>query len=217
MNYKLKHKQKMKNTIVFIVFISISLYGISQDFVSTLKDAVAAFDSSKNVNEMRTNLNRMQLIANKWNDEWAGHYYASYAYTIIALNESDPERKDALLDEADKQLETAKTLTKEKDEEFYVLAAMIANGRISVAPSTRWKKYGDIFEENLEAAKKLNPDNPRIYYLKGISLYHTPKTFGGGAKGAYPNFEKAQELFQKDPYWGRHHNAYMLQECKKEM
>ena len=54
--------------------------------------------------------------------------------------------------------------------------------------------------QNLEKAKELNPDNPRIYLQRGISKFYTPKMFGGGKKAAAPYFEKAQGLFAKEQH-----------------
>lgn len=113
-------------------------------------------------------------------------------------------------------------LGKESDE-TYVLAAMIANLRLAVKPASRWQQYGKIFQDDLDKAKEMNPDNPRIYLLLGNSNMYKPKMFGGGKKAALPYYEKAEGLFAKEnmsditkPYWGKNQNEYHLQECKKE-
>jgi len=93
-----------------------------------------------------------------------------------------------------------------------------------VQPATRYKKFGDLFNENIEKAKSLQPNNPRIYYLKGNSVYYTPKMFGGGAKNALSYFEKADPLFKNEskddifkPYWGEKQNNQMIKKCKAEI
>jgi hypothetical protein len=92
---------------------------------------------------------------------------------------------------------------------------------MAVDPMNRWQKYGQIFSQNLESAKELNPNNPRMYYLQGTSKYFTPKAYGGGKKIAQPYFEKAEALFAKEaggdiakPYWGKMQNSYFLEQCK---
>jgi hypothetical protein len=84
-------------------------------------------------------------------------------------------------------------------------------------------KYGQIFSSNLEKAKEVNPENPRMYYLQGTSKLFTPKAYGGGKKVALPYFEKAKTLFEKEsndditkPNWGKKHNEGFLAECMKE-
>jgi hypothetical protein len=92
-----------------------------------------------------------------------------------------------------------------------------------VNPMLRYQKYGKIFNDDLEEAKEINPNNPRMYYLQGVSKFFTPKAFGGGKKNAQPYFEKAEGLFAKEssdditkPYWGKYKNAYFLSQCKIE-
>jgi hypothetical protein len=71
----------------------------------------------------------------------------------------------------------------------------------------------DIIAQSDEArtkAEKLEPDNPRLFLMDGISTYYMPEMFGGGAKKAVPILEKSVELFGKRiekeayyPDWGK--------------
>ena len=67
---------------------------------------------------------------------------------------------------------------------------------------------------------RLNPDNPRIYYLQGQSLFNTPPAFGGGKDKAKPLFEKAIALFKTDkpkplwPNWGLDATEDQLAKCQ---
>ncbi|HTO92007.1 MAG TPA: hypothetical protein VMJ70_12820 [Candidatus Sulfotelmatobacter sp.] len=63
---------------------------------------------------------------------------------------------------------------------------------------------------NLARAAGLQPDNPRIHLLAGISTLHKPAQFGGGAKPSLDEFRRANALFAKEavpdstaPDWGR--------------
>jgi hypothetical protein len=74
-------------------------------------------------------------------------------------------------------------------------------------------KYSTLANENLTKAEKLNPDNPRVYYLSALSFFYTPEDFGGGTAVAKPLFEKAEKLFNEEsgkdkllPSWGKYHN-----------
>ena len=189
-----------------------------------LKAGVDDFDSAKNMNEWVAASNHLGLIAKKYSDEWAANYYACYSLTVLSYMEKDSKKKDAYLDDAELFLNKAITEYKKDYDELYVLKAMFANARLAVQPAMRYKKYGDMFNENIEKAKSLRPDNPRIYYLKGNSLYYTPKMFGGGAKNALVQFEKAEELYKNDakdyifkPYWGENQNKLMVAKCRAEM
>ncbi len=69
----------------------------------------------------------------------------------------------------------------------------------------------------LDRAMKLNPDNPRSYYLRAITLLNMPETFGGGASIAKPLFLTARKKFEKFkpqssiwPDWGKEMNEEEL-------
>lgn len=194
------------------------------EFRMVLQDTYADFDSAKSVMDMQTASNRFGLIAKKWSAEWAAQYYASYTLVILSYIEKDENKRDAYLDEADKLFNKATELLKSENDEIYILGALIANARLAVKPASRFQKFGAIFNQNLDKAKALQPNNPRIWYLQGTSLYYTPKAFGGGAKNAIGLFEKAENLYQNErqdnilkPYWGKKQNSELLKKCREEL
>jgi len=196
----------------------------TDQFKVDLKASVDDFDSAKNMSEWVSATNHLGLIAKKYPEQWAANYYACYSLTVLSYIEKDAKKKDAYLDDAEVYLNIAFSDYKSENDELYVLKAMFANARLAVQPAARYKKYGDLFNENIEKAKSLQPDNPRIYYLKGNSLYYTPKMFGGGAKNALPLFEKAESLYENEsnddiykPYWGEKQNEDMVLKCKGEI
>ncbi len=196
----------------------------AQDYKAPLEKTFLAFDTTMDLKVKTEQSNKLTLIAKKWDAEWTTHYYAAYSKAQLSYMEKDAARRDALLDEADKEREDAVSLLKKDNDETYVLAAMIANARMAVDPMNRWQKYGEIYKQNMESAKEVNPDNPRMYYLQGVSKFFTPKQFGGGAKAATPYFEKANTLFAKEaavtdiakPHWGKDKNDYFAEQCKKD-
>jgi hypothetical protein len=189
----------------------------AQNFTEVLQKTFTAFDTTWNQEKKLEYSNKLGLIAKKYDKEWLATYYAAYAKVNLTYNEKDNAKKDALLDEAQALIEESVAVLGKDNDETYVLRAMIANARIGVDPQKRWQKYGNVFDENLNKAKELNPDNPRIYVLRGISKYFTPKMFGGGKKAAMPYFEKATGLFAQrtdtditKPYWGQRTNDYFI-------
>lgn len=188
----------------------------------SLKSTFVQFDGSMELSAMMPLSAQFDLIANKYSNEWVPQYYAAYAKVSMTYFELDVKRKDLLLDEADAFLQKIIDLKVDNDE-VYILTAMIANARLAVDPQKRYKKYGEIFDASLKKAKEINPENPRIYYLKGVALFYTPKMFGGGGKTAKPYLDKAKGFFAKadkstilKPYWGEPQTDYHLAEIAKQ-
>lgn len=184
---------------------------IAQDLSAALTPTITAFDTTWNDPAAKTALgNRLELIAKKWPDQWITSYYAAYSKAQLSYNEKEAAKKDAMLDAGEDHLATTVKLLGKETDETHVLRALLANARIGVDPQSRWQKWGKQFDAELDAAKELNADNPRIYLLRGMSKFYTPKMFGGGKKAARPYFEKSEALFAKNPAtdmntpsWGR--------------
>ena len=187
-----------------------------------LQSTFITFDTTYADMTAKTNAgNKLILIAKKYPAEWAPQYYAAYSRVQLSYFEQDEAKRDAYVDEAENYLAEAIRLLSRENDETHVLTAMVANARMGVKPQARYQKYGKIFNEQLDSAKAINPDNPRIYLERGISKFYTPKMFGGGKKAAAPYFEKAKELFAKEsggdmakPYWGRTANNFFLEQIK---
>lgn len=212
----------MKNMITLSIILTGFFSATAQDFQKSLSEAYHRFEETDTLQHKMNAINRIDLIAAKWSDQWMAHYYAAYTKIVVSYLLEDEKQRDAIIDQAERSLLRAKELRVTMDDELYVMDAYVASARLSVKSGSRWKKYGAIFDVNLEEAKKINPENPRIHFLKGQALFHTPKAFGGGAKKALPYFEKAAAGFQSEPttslekpFWGHAMNAYYLNECSK--
>ncbi|MBC8083135.1 MAG: hypothetical protein H7Z21_07980, partial [Hymenobacter sp.] len=97
--------------------------------------------------------------------------------------------------------------------------AYLYQGRIMVSPMTRALKYTTLVGESLGQAEQANPQNPRVYLVRGNDLNFRPKLFGGGAEAARPHYEKARLCFDAfkpassiAPYWGKGQLAGILKQ-----
>ncbi len=201
------------------ILLAAAAHAQEANFKPVLTSTFTAFDTTWANPQAKVELsNKLSLIAKKYPAEWAPQYYAAYSKVQLAYNDKlDAAKRDAYIDEAEGYRDEVLHILGKNNDETYVLSALIANGRLSVDGRARYQKYGKIFDENLEQAKALNADNPRIYILRGISKFYTPKMFGGGAKAAMPYFEKAKGLLAKEskdditkPYWGTTTNEYFI-------
>jgi hypothetical protein len=75
--------------------------------------------------------------------------------------------------------------------------------------------------QHLEEAKKMNPENPRIYMLEGQSLLYTPEAFGGSKTKAKEKFEESLKKFAAEkpadkitPHWGEAYTKMLISQIK---
>jgi hypothetical protein len=81
--------------------------------------------------------------------------------------------------------------------------------------------YGPVAAEALATAKKLNPENPRVYVLEGSDLFNTPEEYGGNKAEAKLRLEEALRKFEAfkqessiHPTWGMGQAKYFLSQIK---
>ena len=104
--------------------------------------------------------------------------------------------------------------------EINTLRNMAATQQMMVDPQTRYMSYGQQAAGFLQKGMALNANNPRLYYLQGMSVFNTPEQFGGGKAKAKPIFEKAVALYKAEqakplyPHWGDKEATQMLAQCQ---
>ncbi|MEZ4986055.1 MAG: hypothetical protein R2795_13635 [Saprospiraceae bacterium] len=121
---------------------------------------------------------------------WKYHHVFSIIQT--ALNCENIAQVDPYCDQAEALL--AELPEDTPKDEVLCLNALLQVTRIRVSFQKRGLKYYMASETMLNQAFNINPNNPRIQFLKGQNQKNLPKEMGGGATSAQPYFEKCKEL-----------------------
>ena len=193
----------------------------AQSVDSLLIQTYTAYDTAKVYPQLLMASNQFKLIAKQSSTYWLANYYAAWSIAVLSFQEPNKDRKDPMLDEADAFFRKIEPMDTANDE-VALLGALLAQARLSVDPASRHGKYGKISDTYLAQVTKLNPNNPRMYYMEGNSKFYTPKLWGGGVDKAQPLYEKAEALFANDsqdihkPHWGKAINEKMLAQCKEK-
>jgi hypothetical protein len=200
-----------------MIFGTLFSYAQSDKYVAAMEKNLHLFDTAKTTADLLSVANTFERIADAEKTQWLPYYYAGLALSTAGWNDEKMD-KDANSTRINTLCDKAEAL--DKNSEIYVLRNMSATQQMMMDPQTRWQTYGMQANKDLEIAIQLNPDNPRIYYLKGESLINTPAAFGGGKDKAKPVFEKALALYKTDkpkplwPNWGRERSEEELAKCQ---
>nr|MBA4166230.1 hypothetical protein [Chitinophagaceae bacterium] len=175
-------------------------------------------DSAKTSNDFKSAADGFERVGDAEKTQWLPYYYAGLSLSIdgwrsgTTLNKDDnAARIKALCDKA-----TAIN----DNSEICALRNMAATQQMLVDPQGRWQTFGKEAGEALQKGMQMDPKNPRLYYLQGMSLFNTPEQFGGGKAKAKPVFEKAMQLFDAEtpkplyPHWGKKQTEDVLTQCK---
>jgi tetratricopeptide (TPR) repeat protein len=214
----------MKKYIFFLAVLAglqTAAFSQGDKYVAAMQKNLSQFDSAKTVEDFTKIANTFERIGDAEKTQWLPYYYAGLALTTAGwmptLKDKDANatRINGICDKAESIASTDVDKA-----EILSLRNMSATQQMMVDPQSRWMSYGQTAGQVLEKALKLDPNNPRLYYLKGMSLFGTPEQFGGGKDKAKPVFEKAVELYKQAkpkelyPRWGQKEAEGMIAQCQ---
>ena len=174
-------------------------------------------DSGRSIDDLQKISGAFERMGDAEKTQWLPYYYAALAQTWIGWR---PEVKDKDQNAEKIKAIVAKAEAVETNSELCAVKNMAATQQMTVDPQTRWQTYGVEASSALQKGLELDPNNPRLYYLRGMSLFNTPPEFGGGKDKAKPLFEKAIALFKAEkpkplyPHWGQKQAEDMLAQCQ---
>lgn len=214
----------MKKLTIILALVSLFNYGYANEaYHKAMTESISQLYQSSTSTDYMDVANQFERISQIENTEWLPLYYASYAYIMISFQESNNEKKDSYLDQAQKLLDKAFAIAP-NESELHMLQGFLYPSRITIDPMTRGMLYMEKMNAALNKALELNPDNPRVYYLRATMTYHMPAAYGGGAANALPFYKTADEKFkifkpQTDlsPNWGKDANEIELKKASEEV
>jgi hypothetical protein len=222
--------KKINLAFSMLLFASTMFSQTSDKFTAAMQSKLALMDSARDVNSLKDLSAAFERIGDAEKTQWLPYYYAALCDVNagnIAMTAggavnmgNNSDKTDPLADRAEDLLNKAEALSKDNSE-IFVVKKMIATLRLMGDPMNRYMTYGPQGAQALDAAKKLNPDNPRIYVLEGMDKYYTPEQFGGSKEEAKKLFQEAQQKYASfkpesniHPNWGKNLVDNLLMQMK---
>jgi tetratricopeptide (TPR) repeat protein len=197
---------------VLLSFSLMSSFAQDERYHDAMLNTLEKFGRAATIQDLTDVANTFERIAQSESGEWLPLYHAAHAWLTMGFVEQDVKKKDAYFDKAQQLLDIAMKIAPDESE-LYTLQAFIYPGKITVDPMGRGPVLVGKMNEALDKAIRLNPDNPRSYYLRAVTLVNMPEAFGGGKAVARPIFETAREKFNQFkpvsslwPNWGQDMN-----------
>ena len=195
---------KTQLALIALIIWSISVCGQDEAYERTMLGTIESLDKAKSEEEFLTCVSQFERVARAEKTQWLPYYYGAYSLILLSYEEANGGEKDLILDRAQELLDKASEL-EPNESELHALQAFLYPSRILVDPMNRGMTYFELMFSELEQAKALDPDNPRPFFLEGVSMLNLPPAMGGGPEVARPILEEADEKFkafqQADPLW----------------
>ncbi|HWI92699.1 MAG TPA: hypothetical protein VNT20_15590 [Flavisolibacter sp.] len=220
----------MKKIILAATFCIciLSVFAQNEKYKAAMKDKITALDTTREMSTLKDISAAFERIGDAEKTQWLPYYYAALSlinagnllYVANPSNVEELKKIDPLAEKAEQLIDKADALS-QNNSEIYAAKKMAASLRMMVDPMSRYMQYGAKAQEALETAKKLNPENPRIYLLQGEDKFYTPEQFGGSKTEAKKIFEEALKKYDSfkpasdiDPTWGKNMVEYFLNQLK---
>ncbi|HVX24910.1 MAG TPA: hypothetical protein VHB70_01110 [Parafilimonas sp.] len=224
-----------KLLMIAAVTLSVAAHAQSDRYVDAMKKNLSLFDSAKTAADLENAAAGFQRIGDAEKTQWLPYYWEGLVLAtegwkyypnekgVTEVKVSDLSgtmtalagRINAALDKAD-----ALATDDSAKSEILTIRNMAATQQMLVDPQSRYMTFGAEAGQDLQKAMALNPNNPRAYYLQGMSVFGTPEQFGGGKEKAKPIFQKAVDLASAEqekplyPHWGLDMSKAMLAACQ---
>src|SRR5688572_6249719 len=210
--------------IMSALVIAAGAFSQSEKYVKAMEQQLTGYDTVRNSESLQALANSFERIADAEKTQWLPYYYAALSNVNLGYNYvfsagpmgGNAEKGDPLADKAELLLNKAEALSKDNSE-IFVVRKMIASLRMMGDVMNRYMTQGPAASEALAMAKKLNPDNPRVFMLEGIDQYNTPEQFGGSKTEAKRLLEEALKKYDSykpetpiHPTWGLNTTQYFL-------
>jgi hypothetical protein len=209
--------------ILFVLIFSRKITGNDTLYYSLLRKSIDLAGEEYKLENFRQLANCSERILLVYKNEWLPYYYDAWANINMSFIQTREEEKEMYCNRAQALLDDAIKI-KPGESELFVLQSLLYYARMSISPMINGPLYLPKAVNALKDAEKLEPENPRIYYLRGKSAINTPKIFGGGREIAVPLFEKAlamYKIFKRKstihPDWGREDSERLYNECKTNL
>ena len=214
---------KKLSSILAICLLAFSMQAqnTNEKFVKAMEKALSGMDTLQTAAQWLEFSNNFERIALKEPKEWLPAYYVALGQVMAFNLTQDNSMYELMAKRAEEFINKSDAINPDNSE-IYVLKNMISGLFIRINPMVNGQKYGPIAAMQLEKAMQLDPENPRAYMQKGMTLFFTPAQWGGDkeqgkvlmelAATKYEVFKPASNIA---PFWGKKMNAMILEMANK--
>lgn len=189
-----------------ILFVISLLSALAQDdYKSVMLQSIHTLDTTSKDAHALVSLASTFTALYDYKKSWQPLYYVCLSYIKLSVAYKNTEQRKAAIDKA---AELLKDLPEDNDE-VQVLRSMYAMNYLGIDRSA-WLTFMPKINNGLDKAEEINPENPRIYYLRGLLKYNMPSMMGGGPEAGIKLFQQSLQKFKSfkpdddfAPSWGR--------------
>jgi len=201
---------KISFLIIFsLIFATIGITQTSEELIMEGKQLVDKGIVSSDLSYLNEGRERFETVLTDDSENYLANYflaYANYRLAIYSLQNNEKEQFENFIGYSIEELNKLLESNDNNSEVFALLASAYAF-QISAKPDLG-SEFGPIAFYLIFKAYDIDPHNPRVMLLSGLSYFNIPKDYGGSKLKALDDFIKSVKLFENatdeddDIAWG---------------
>src|SRR5687768_3723227 len=137
-------KTKMITSTIILLWATIYTTAANDNkYAEAMAKNIQTVYTSKSITDLQGAVNSFERIAATEKTKWEPYYYAAFGYIMMANVETQGNKKDAYLDQANAIVSKAKNLD-EKNSEIVALEGFVHMIRVTVDPASRGQQYSGL-------------------------------------------------------------------------
>ena len=212
----------LKNLFICVLLLTATTaFADEGKFLPAIKKGLELLSTAQSSDQFQLAANHFERVASAEAREWLPLYYAAYANLNAGLSGTDKTKQDELYDRALSQLKAAEEISKENSE-ILAMQGYVVLMKLAIDPMVRGMSMMPEGMALLQKAKRVNPENPRVYLIEGQFKFYTPEAYGGGKAAAQPILQTGKEKYALEtpasaivPQWGKQRLEYLLKLCSE--
>lgn len=213
-------KTKMITSTIILLWATIyTTVANDNKYAEAMAKNIQTVYTSKSIPDLQGAVNSLERIAATEKTKWEPYYYAVFGYIMMANVETQGNKKDAYLDQANAIVSKAKNLD-EKNSEIVALEGFVHMIRVTVDPASRGQQYSGLAMQTFGKAIALDPENPRALALLAQMQFGTAQFLGSSTAEACSANESAIQKFAAfksnnpfAPQWGKEMAERLKAKC----
>jgi len=186
--------------------------------LNTAQSLISKLDEAQTEEEYLLVLQQFHRLDLGDDMKWFMPYYCCLTCILLSMLDLPVDKRDEYVEDAESFLRRLH-LINPRDAETMILNAFWLQAKIMISVLTRGPLYIKEIDRLLEKAQALDPQNPRVYFLKAQAALNKPSFIGGGKKKARPLLLKAQAKYESytipyelAPDWGEQQTLDLIKQ-----
>ena len=183
--------------IFFLIFAAIGVTQTNEELIIEGKELIDKGVINSDLTYLNEGRERFESVLTDDSENFLANYFLAYSNYRLAEYSLENNEKEQFENFINYSIEELNKLLEKNDNNAELLALLASAYAFQISvKSDLGSEFGPITFYLVFKAYDIDPHNPRVMLLSGLSYFNIPKNFGGSKLKSLDYFKKSVELFE---------------------